>query len=294
MPDMERPLLSYGEERELEFEKVEGQGELSVQRNKIEIGSNGQPVTGLRTKITQHSNVLGVNVYGSVNKLFWGTYNNKLACLLVVRFRFAAGSRLFRLRKAVVAFRFDNSPSAKNSIDVQADPVVRIFSPKHIYGIPTGVEHEHIWNVKAQCSVSIGPFSAGPEGEYGRTTRYDTESALEIAGMDEPDGDKELSNKVVFEVDENKKTANGVPRELLFGAVVQCDGPIQADVETSIGDRTAWPWTTDDPIILRPGTTYGEISTDMPLDFEQLTDEDWNTLVPYQRERTSAVQGRPE
>lgn len=290
---MERLLASYEEERELEFKNIEGQGELSVQRNKTEVGADGQPATRFRAKITHHSNIFGARVYGVVNKLCWGKFNDNLACLLVVRFRFAPSSGLFRLRKAVIAFRFENYPPIKNSTGMQVDPVVKIFSPKHIYGIPTGVEHEHVWSATAQCSVSTGPANLGPEVQVSRTTRYNTESALEIAGMDEPDEDKELPNKVIFEVDENEKVAKGIPRELFFGAVVQCDGPMQADVETSIGDRTAWPWTSDDPIILKPGFTYGGIAANMPTNFEQLTDDDWKILVPYQEERTSAAQGRP-
>lgn len=289
----EQLLASYEVERELSFMNIEGQGELSVQRNKTEIGPDGQPFTGLRAKITHHSNIFGIRIYGVVHKLCWGSYNDNLACLLVVRFRFAPGSGLFRLRKAVISFRFENYPASEGLASAQTYPVVQIFSPKHIFGIPTSVEHEHFWSATAQCSVSSGPIDVGPEAQLSRTTRFQTEAALEIAGMDELDEDKELPSKVIFEVDENEKVAKGIPRELFFGTVVQCDGPMQAEIDTSIRDKTAWPWKSDDPIILRPGISYGQIPANLPTKFEQLKDDDWKILVPYQEEKKSVVQGRP-
>ncbi|KAI1610275.1 hypothetical protein EDD36DRAFT_477010 [Exophiala viscosa] len=291
--DTDSLLASYQEERELDLEDIGGQGQLSVQRNKTEVGADGREEIKLRPKITHHSNIFGARVYGVVNKLCWGSYDGKLACLLVVRFRFSCGSGIFRLRKAEIAFRYENYTGVENSAGMRSDPVVKIFSPRHIYGIPTQVEHEYVWTGIAQASVSAGPVNLGPELQYSRTTRFNTESALEIGGVDELDGDKDLPNKVFFEVNENAKLARGVPKELHFGVVVMCDGPIQVDIETSIGDRTAWPWTSDDPIIMKPGITFGDTPTYIPRDFKQLTDDHWKLLVHYQEERTNAVQGRP-
>lgn len=282
-------------ERELEFDGIEGQGKLSPQRNLVEEGSDGAREVGMRVKITHHSNVLGTRVYGLIHKVRWGTYKGEAACLLVVRFRFTFSTGFFRLRKAVVVIRFDNHPVRKEGrpvVGCRDDPILRIFSPRQIYGIPTEVEHEVAWSAAAQCSISAGPVGVGPEISRASTARYTTQAAIEIAGMDDADLDKDLPNIVTFEIDENSKTSRGIPRELYFGAVVQCDGTIQADIEASVSDRSAWPWTRDDPIILKPGLNYGGVPAGLPHDFDHLTDDDWKVLVPYQDGRTNTAQGR--
>lgn len=286
-------MVASWAERELDLKDNEGQEKLSVQRNRIEQGPSGAPEIGLRLKITQHTSVLGTKVYGLVHKICWGSHNGNQACLLVVRFRLTSSSGVFRLRKAVITIRFDNHPprvGPRPPAGGRSDSVLRMFSPRQIYGIPTNVHHGLGWSVAAQSSVSTGAGTVGPQGSRMSSTRYATEVALEIAGMDDVDRDKDLPNIVVFEIDENPKTSRGVPRELYFGAVVQCDGPIQADIETSIGDRSAWPWTRDDPIILRPGSDHGDVPPSIPRNFDQLTDDDWKILVPYQEETLNAVQ----
>lgn len=284
----------YQEERECDFEDVEGQGQLSIRRNETIKGPDGQLETRLRPHITHHSNILGQKVIGSVDKILWGRYKDRTACLLVLRFRFIASTGLFRLRKAAVMVRFLNHGPNADSGPARPAPVVRAFSPGNIFGIPTEVEHEYAWEATAQFSLSSGFVEAGPEVTRGHTMRYTTEDTLEIAGMSEPDEDHDLDNKVVFEIDENSAEKRGVPRELYFGVLVECEGPIQADVRTTIGDRSAWPWTTDDPIVVKPGVAYGSLPQEITRKFEQLTDENWSTLVPYSQERVNRTQIRIE
>lgn len=270
-------------ERELVFTEEEGQGQLQVQLNQgIE----------LRSKITQHSNFLGNRVYGAVNKVFSGTYETQPACLLVVRFNFRGNRGWFRLRKATITICFNNHPNPSLPNNSRTHPIVRVFSPRLIYGLQTGEEKETHWELGARCATA-GPLQTGLEASLGGASRVSLDHALEIAGMDEPEFDKQHSNKVVFEVDENSKQSQGVPRELYFGVMVTHDnkGAIQADITTSIGDRTAWPWSRDDPIILAPRRTFGQDLASLPQDFKSWTDDHWKTAVPYLEERIHVVQG---
>lgn len=284
---------SSWKERELIFTEIDGQGELSRIRNIPVVDQEGNEEIGLRPKITHHSDILSRKVYGSVNKVRWGTFDNEPACLLVVRFRFYCRSGLFRLKRASITISFNNHPLTGEPVGQRRDPKVGIYSPKHIFGIPTEVEREYTYGVALQSSASAGPVKLGAELSFGGTRSFKVEESLEIVGMDEPDFDKMEPNKVIFDIDENPNCNKGVPRELYAGVVVVHDGPIQAEVSTSVDDRWAWPWTKDDPIVLNPGTIYGQVPETLPTMYEGLNDDDWKVLVPYGGERTDSVQGRP-
>ena len=271
------------EERELAFVANKGAGQLTSQRNQGE---------DLRPTITHHANVLGTKVYGAVNKVIWGTYEDLPACLLVVRFQFLAPKGLFRLRKATITICFSKNVAVNPHTDTTAEPEVCVYSPKHIYGLPTSEEREFYWEAALQCSVSVGPVDMDPELTMGKASKFSQEHALEIGGSDEPDFGKQLPNKVIFEVDENDRLGKGVPRELYFGVVVHHDGNLQADITTSIGDATAWPWSRDDPIILTPGKSFGSKPDKLSTFFDQLSDRDWAFLVPYHEERKNVAQGK--
>lgn len=271
------------QERELTFIGEKGQKQLEVQRNK---GNE------LRPKITHHKNLLGQRVYASVNKVHWGIYMGKPACLFVFRFRFYFDKGLFRLKKAAITICVNKYPQPSTANDARSDPIVCVYSPKHIWGEPIEEEKETHWEVATRCSVSLGPAGLGPEVSGGGSSKIHVEHALEIAGMDEPEYDKDYPNKVIFEIDENEKIGKGIPKELYFGMVVQHEGAIQADVTTTIGDVTALPWSKDDPIILQPGKTFGNMPTSLSEMFDQWTDDDWTTIVPYVEERENVKQGR--
>ena len=273
------------EEKELIFTTLKGRGQLSSQHNKGD---------ELRHKITHHHNIRGQRVYAGVHKVHWGTYNSNPACLLVIRFRFYYDKGLFRLRKAAITITFNTHPPHRAvPEDTRPDPILRVYSPKHVWGAPTEEERETHWEIAARIAVTAGPVEiALPELSRGGSSRVKVEHAVEIAGMDEPEYDKEFPNKLTFEIDENDKIARGVPKELFFGMVVENEGAMQAQVATSIGDATAWPWSRDDPIILKPGETFGALSASLSEKFELWSDDDWNSIVPYIEETGNVKQGQ--
>jgi len=262
------------QERELIFTEEKGQGLLQPQRNK---GNE------LRPKVTHHQNLLGQKVYAGVNKIHWGTYMGRPACLIVIRFRFYFDKGFFRLKKAAITFCVNKYPQPAPANDNRSDPIVCVYSPKHVWGQAIEEEKETHWEVAARCSVSLGLAESGSEGSREGSSKIHIEHAVEIAGMDEPEYDKDYPNKVIFEIDENEKIGKGIPKELYFGMVVQHEGGIQAEVTTNIGDVTALPWSKDDPIILQPGKSFGHMPTSLSGMFDQWTDDDWTALVPYAR-----------
>ena len=60
----------------------------------------------------------------------------------------------------------------------------------------------------------------------------------------------------------------------------------------NIRDATALPWSKDDPIILLPGKTFGNMPTSLSGMFEQWIDDDLTDIVPYIEERGNVKQGR--
>lgn len=134
--------------------------------------------------------------------------------------------------------------------------------------------------------------SQRPKDAEEAESKIHIDHGVEIAGMDEPEYDKDYPNKAIFEIDENKITGKGIPKELYFGLVVQHEGDIQAELTTNIRDTTALPWSKDDLIILQPGKTFGNMPATLSEIFEQWTDDDWTALVPYMEERDNVKQGR--
>ncbi|KAK5746898.1 hypothetical protein LTR17_000529 [Elasticomyces elasticus] len=285
--DPELDISASWAEREVVFTEEKGTGQLGAQRN------NGDD---LRPKITDHRNVVGQRVYASVNKVRWGTYEGNTACLLVMRFRFYYGKSLFRLRKADITVCFNNyrraSEQTRSIPDARSDPIVCVYSPSHVRGTPTEDEIETHWEIAARCSVNVGPVSVGPEASRGGSSRMKVEHAVEIAGEDMPEGDKDYPNTVIFSIDENEKVTKGIPKELYFGIVVQHEGLLQAEILSSIRDATALPWTKDDPIILQPGKEFGRCTPSLSSKFDEWTDDDWTQLVPYIEESANVKQGR--
>jgi len=284
-------------ERELQFAD-EGSGELSRVPNVPTTDETGQKHVGLRNKITHHSDFLGRNVYGSVDKVYWGTFEGNPACLLVVRFNLTHEPGFARLQKFDTSITFRNSLVNRHNTQQpnsrKAPKVVR-YSPACMYGFPTEVNRVYTWGVVLQCSASAGPFDFGPELSFGGERRFRTEDALEITGLSEPEDGVDEPNKVMFSVLGNGSAGYGVPHQLHFGVIIEhCDTEaLEAVVWTSILDRWAWPWSKDDPLVIHQNAERCVVSsTTIPRNFEALTDDHWKKLVPYVGERVNVVQGQ--
>jgi hypothetical protein len=87
-----------------------------------------------------------------------------------------------------------------------------VYSPKHVWCEPTKEEKETHWEVAARCSVSVGPAGLGPEVSRGGSSKITVEHVVDIAGMDEPEYDKDYPNKVIFEIDENEENRERHPK----------------------------------------------------------------------------------
>ena len=70
---------------------------------------------------------------------------------------------------------------------------------------------------------------------------------------------------------------------MFFGVIFEHEGEFQIDVRIDVSDFTAWPWSKDDPILLGTGRTFGK--PPRTLEFDKLTDSDWQHIVPYRAER---------
>lgn len=279
MSEGTEPEASW-KERELVFEIEGGKGELYVQKNKSE---------DTRKKIVHIKSLIDREVIGLVERVQYGTFEGRPACLFVARFKFRWDHKAFRFRKVEICFTAANrkgNPPAPG-------PIVRVYSPKQIYGLWSKEHKEYHFDLKLQCSISAGPVQVQVgEASTGKTTSYDVDHALEITGTDWQDNESDEPNMAIFVVDENKLQDTGVPKEMFFGIVFEHAGDFQVDVRMDVSDFTAWPWSKDDPIILGSAKTLGKAPRTLELD--KLTDADWLEIVPYRAEREVTVFGIPK
>jgi len=262
-------------ERELVFELERGRGELYSQKNKSD---------ETRKKIMHIKGLIDREVIGEVDRVHYGTFDGKSACLFIARFKFRWHYDAFRFRKIEICF----TATSRNGSPAAASPIVKVYSPKHIFGLWSTEHKEHRFDISAQCSMSAGPAQVQLGGvSVGRTTNHDMDHALEITGTDWQEPEDDEPTMAIFTIDENEMQDAGVPKEMFFGVVFEHAAAFQVDVRTDVRDFTAWPWSTDDPILLGTGQTLGK--PPRTLEFDKLTDDDWQQLVPYRAEREVAT-----
>jgi hypothetical protein len=262
---------SSWQDRELVFELPSGKGELYSQKNKSD---------DTRKKILHIKGLIDREVIGEVNRVHYGTYDGKPACLFVARFKFRWHRNAFRFRKIETIFTAAN----REGSTAAATPKLKVYSPKHMFGLWSTEHREFRFDIALQCSISVGTAQVQlGQVSVGRTRNFDRDHALEISGMDWQGPEDEEPNSVIFTVDENEVQDTGVPKEMFFGMIFENKANFQIDVQMDVSDFRAWPWSKDDPILLGSGRTLG--NPPRTLEFDKLTDADWQELVPYRAER---------
>ncbi|RMZ88483.1 hypothetical protein DV736_g4286, partial [Chaetothyriales sp. CBS 134916] len=269
------------EDRNSDFVEDTTKAELSGQLNL------GQET---RTKIT-HSEFLGCGIIGSVKGVHYGSWKDQSACLILMQFNFRSSSGFLRLKRAELYISFTKDMSKAPDSN---DPTLCVFSPRKIYGKPHTEERRWTFEIGFQTSVSAGPASAGLSAATTRESAYTRDHRLKISG--EPWAERRMAemHQVIWSVEEAGKTAYGIPDVLNIGIVVAYNGPFQAKVEVKATTGAnvpicTPPWSKDDPLLFDTITTKG--SAPSTLEFNELGDAEWATLVPYLDEWQNCVQG---
>lgn len=201
----------------------------------------------------------------------------KPASFLVVRFNIRHQKGSSRLRKATITIRFNNRPhpSLPNNNNTETIATIYVYPPRRVYCLQTGEEKEtdrELW-----CEMRN---PAGTARDWiRRRGRVVPPNLLENThhgsqDMDGPESEKQLlPTKQCPKSTRTGSRAKEFPRNctLTSWSSTTTRGAIQADITTSIADRTAWPSSRDDPIILAPGNAvWSGRGLAAPRDFESL------------------------
>lgn len=228
-----------------------------------------------------HQRDLGsLSVIASLSRVSYGTWNGNKACLLGLRFQFIKGTHdVFRFDHAEVVVELTSRPSTVP----HNDPEVKDYGPKSLKRAASEEKRMPYWTAKLSAKGNAGPVEVGPEIESGVQREYTRHYATEIGSTDWGDRKHRKANCVKWWMKEDKKEADGLPVEVYAAVIFTYRGLAQATVTiktSSWFDALAYPWTADDPILLKEGIGYGpSIRSGASLDFSELTDSEWAQLV---------------
>lgn len=273
-------LASY-EPHETAFQKPTGKGELG-RKDKHDLKS-GQPFQSTPSKVTQKE-FWDAGVIGMINRVSWGTYHGKAACLVIFCFSIRSGDHALRFRNANVKITFERHPSSAPAED---NPFVLAFAPRKIFGIPTTESKNLTYNVELSATVPVGPVEVGPTASIGKESTFEKEHRFKIVGNFWATKNGSDWDIVYWDVKENRKAKHGIPDRLNVGVIVSSRGPFQAIVEVTVDTPLkdglfGFPWSKDSPVPFYPGVPKGP--NPQVNDFEEFTEEDWRAMIPYEEE----------
>ena len=270
-------LRSY-EVREVDLEPAASRGELGRAKN--------PPPDETRQKALDKE-FLNRRAVGKFLRVQYGYYKSRPACLLVLNFTFRYSQDLLRFKEAKIVLSFDRMYREGKTTEQEKVPIVRNYSPKTVFGFITTESIDLTYSGKVQCSVPAGPVTISPELQTTKGSSFTKDHRLQIIGQDFPAKDGAESSEVEWTVSERGKVKYGIPNDLNVGVVVEYEGDFLANIAVEVSTPSTPKlfgslWGKDDPVYFFPPLSLGE-----PLrtkNFDQLTDSDWEYLVPYRQE----------
>ncbi|KAE8440690.1 hypothetical protein EG329_006808 [Mollisiaceae sp. DMI_Dod_QoI] len=223
-------------------------------------------------------------VRGLVTTVSHGTYNAHPATLIIFSFSFRSGGHGFRFKNANIKIQFSKHLSSQPD---DMNPAIVKFAPRKIYGLPTKEGRKNRIGGEISLQVPAGPLTVGPtlngerESEWEQTHRFKTVGNFWSSkyGTD--------WDIVYWDMKENKRTKEGMPDRLNVGVVVEREGAFTANVEVEVDTPVfngafSSPWEKRKPATFVPGVEMGEQLRTKK--FEELSEEDWRDLVPFDEE----------
>jgi hypothetical protein len=223
----------------------------------------GQKNTGqdLRTTIT-HVEKLGLGFVGTVCRVGYGTWEQRRAIILLMRFDFRAKTGILRFKRAEITISFEPYNSkAQTSTQAVTSPVVRQVYPQFSDLVPESTIISSDKNSLSNTSLSSSTLK--PVGLVLKGRIWATQNAI-------------------WTITENDQKDEGIPEQLYLATVVEIEGFCKAIVEvkvrTAIGIRLSTsPWSHDDPLIFDGSTTKG--APPLKTVFDKLTISDWSNFL---------------
>lgn len=258
--------------RQAFFQYVPDRGDLTL------LNGDGEP--DLRVKLL-HQQLGNLAVFGRLERVRYGLWGNKPACLIAMRFHFSA--RASRFTRAIVRITFRQ----RENVGPNEHPDIKVFGPSELLGERMVEQRRENYGLPGPFGIT-NPATAtvGPNVSWEST--YDRIHRMTVRGSAEPEYfDDEVTNQVTWKLTENGiDHGEGLGSIFRTAIIVHYTGPFQATVDVSAHTSPdyfwlARPWTKDDPIMFQPPFSYGE-----PLNLEQeagdfsgLTETEWLKLL---------------
>jgi hypothetical protein len=215
----------------------------------------------LRTTITQAA-ALGLGFVGTVCRVGYGTWQQRHALILLMKFDFRVKTGLIRFKRADITIRFE----PYNSRTV-TPPIVRQFYPKSNNSIPemtTGTIHPMTsTGTSSSRTVSNDVSQHGPVAFKLKAKLWGTHS-------------------VIWTITGSGGNDVNLPEHIYLAAIVETEGFCKAYVD--VVAKTTFkipicvnPWNRDDPLLFNGSTTKG-LSAPKKR-FDELTDSDWSHFI---------------
>ncbi|KAK6332561.1 hypothetical protein TWF730_004221 [Orbilia blumenaviensis] len=245
-----------------------------------------------RSLITDQSFIRNTGFRGILRGVQYGTYHQKPSCLLVFDFLFVFDAdSMPRFKAADIIIEFvktkDGTVIGANYVspnnETQGSVTVLNFCPRHIYGVPILESRKWSFGIAVPLLLSVGPVQTGPEASVQYETRFPKTHRAEIKGLPIASSGVTNNNAVKWSIRENRKENRGIPDRVTCAILVEYDGhPFQASVEVSVKTHmnitlAALPWSKDDPILFKPNSNLGTVTS--KFSFEELQLEDWLGVV---------------
>jgi hypothetical protein len=215
----------------------------------------------LRTTITQ-AEALGLGFVGTVCRVAYGTWQQRHALILLMKFDFRAKTGKLRFKRAEITIRFE----PYNSKTVAPPPQVRQFYPKTHDSIP-----------KSSRTIRDDITQREPVGFTLRGKTWGTQS-------------------VIWTITESDGKHVGIPEQIYLAVVVEtggslCKAFVEAVAKTAVRLQLfVNPWARDDPLLFNGSTTKG-LPPPKTL-FDELTDSDWTHFIHESPNNQAAMSSR--
>jgi hypothetical protein len=231
----------------------------------------------IRTIITnQELKGVGLKVVGKVQRVSYGSWNGRRACLLSMKFDFMLADRRPAFQHLEISISFKRS--ATLSDQAGDDPVVRALSPRKLHGYSSVRQHARRWEVEQLYWKDDGSVKSSNMRPMGANDELDTS----ISGKAWVPSRREKPHQVVWNItNEARNRSWPILDELECTLVAEFDGLFEANVGVSAVGATqplarilssSW-WSRDQPLLFNSITTRG--NTPRTTKFEQLNEGDW-------------------
>jgi len=231
---------------------------LTVEAGSGELGRKNRDEQALRKIITSQS-YRECRFTGTVRGVHYGTYNEKQATLVLLRFAFHSPLlKEWRFTSATITLKF-KPMSKEHRSGKTADPYISLIFPYTVFGQVSAEQRE--WNMELAATLGTPgnlPVAANLAPKVSQDSSYSRDHSMKIQGFIYPENpyqDKE--NVARWDMIENDLQKSGIPHDFCCGVVVVHDEPhFQAEVKVrfSFPFSSGWkftgsPWTKDEPLL---------------------------------------------